>query len=278
MMSRERDKLTKYLGGIRDMTPPAGPDVRRRLQEGAHRAWTRRTSSASRSSPSSTRTPIPDLITVPIAGNDDAIRSVELITNAIADDDRRGAPRGAGARRGRGRRELHVQLRSRRRAGRGRGRAQAPPSSAPPPRQARGHRRPAQGHRGGWGSRRGRRRPPSVATPRLPNSSGSAAHRPRGRGACRSSIRQTPPAPAPAAFPTTIDADTTELRHDDRHGNVQPRRTSQELRQRTGAGMMDCKKALDETGGNIDQAVENLRASGASPRPRSAPAADEARA
>jgi elongation factor Ts len=36
----------------------------------------------------------------------------------------------------------------------------------------------------------------------------------------------------------------------------------QELRQRTGAGMMDCKKALDETGGNIDQAVENLRKRG----------------
>ncbi len=36
----------------------------------------------------------------------------------------------------------------------------------------------------------------------------------------------------------------------------------QTLRQRTGAGMMDCKKALDETGGNIDQAVENLRKRG----------------
>ncbi len=36
----------------------------------------------------------------------------------------------------------------------------------------------------------------------------------------------------------------------------------QELRQRTGAGMMDCKKALEETSGNIDQAVENLRKRG----------------
>ena len=36
----------------------------------------------------------------------------------------------------------------------------------------------------------------------------------------------------------------------------------QELRQRTGAGMLDCKKALDETGGNIDLAVENLRKRG----------------
>jgi elongation factor Ts len=32
-----------------------------------------------------------------------------------------------------------------------------------------------------------------------------------------------------------------------------------ELRDRTGAGMMDCKKALGETGGDIDKAVELLR-------------------
>jgi elongation factor Ts len=32
-----------------------------------------------------------------------------------------------------------------------------------------------------------------------------------------------------------------------------------ELRDRTGAGMMDCKSALTETGGDVDQAVELLR-------------------
>jgi len=36
----------------------------------------------------------------------------------------------------------------------------------------------------------------------------------------------------------------------------------QTLRQRTGAGMMECKKALDETKGNIEQAVEYLRKKG----------------
>jgi len=36
----------------------------------------------------------------------------------------------------------------------------------------------------------------------------------------------------------------------------------QELRQRTGAGMMDCKKALDESGGDVDAAVESLRKRG----------------
>lgn len=36
----------------------------------------------------------------------------------------------------------------------------------------------------------------------------------------------------------------------------------QELRQKTGAGMMDCKKALKETDGNIDEAIDWLRKKG----------------
>ncbi len=35
-----------------------------------------------------------------------------------------------------------------------------------------------------------------------------------------------------------------------------------ELREQTGAGMMDCKKALNETNGNMDEAVEVLRKNG----------------
>ena len=35
-----------------------------------------------------------------------------------------------------------------------------------------------------------------------------------------------------------------------------------ELREKTGAGMMDCKKALVETSGNIDKAIDFLRKSG----------------
>ena len=34
------------------------------------------------------------------------------------------------------------------------------------------------------------------------------------------------------------------------------------LRDKTGAGMMDCKKALVETLGDIDKAVDHLRKSG----------------
>mgnify|MGYP001163170246 CR=1 FL=1 len=36
-----------------------------------------------------------------------------------------------------------------------------------------------------------------------------------------------------------------------------------ELRARTGAGMMECKKALEETGGDIEAAIDVLRAKGA---------------
>ena len=42
-----------------------------------------------------------------------------------------------------------------------------------------------------------------------------------------------------------------------------PAKLVAELRARTGAGMMDCKKALEETGGDLDKAAEALRKSGA---------------
>ncbi|MDP3895152.1 MAG: elongation factor Ts, partial [Mesorhizobium sp.] len=37
-----------------------------------------------------------------------------------------------------------------------------------------------------------------------------------------------------------------------------------ELREMTGAGMMDCKAALNETGGNLEEAVDWLRKKGIS--------------
>ncbi|HRI31559.1 MAG TPA: translation elongation factor Ts, partial [Candidatus Kapabacteria bacterium] len=36
-----------------------------------------------------------------------------------------------------------------------------------------------------------------------------------------------------------------------------------ELRDKTGAGMAECKKALDEAQGNMDEAIDNLRKRGA---------------
>lgn len=42
-----------------------------------------------------------------------------------------------------------------------------------------------------------------------------------------------------------------------------------ELREMTGAGMMDCKKALTETNGDMDAAVDVLKKSGAAKMERS---------
>ena len=50
-----------------------------------------------------------------------------------------------------------------------------------------------------------------------------------------------------------------------------------ELRERTGAGMMDCKAALGETGGDMEQAVDCC-ARRASPRPPRRPAASPPKA
>ncbi len=95
MMSRERDKLGKYLSGIKSMN---------RLP-GLMFVIDSRKEKIAVTEANKLGIPIvaivdtnadPDLITVPIAGNDDAIRSVELLTRAIADtveEARREAPR-----------------------------------------------------------------------------------------------------------------------------------------------------------------------------------------
>ena len=94
MLAREREKLGKYLSGIKNMTRLPGllfvvDSKKERIAV---------------SEAKKLGIPIvaivdtnadPDQITVPIAGNDDAIRSVELITKAIADaigEARREAP------------------------------------------------------------------------------------------------------------------------------------------------------------------------------------------
>jgi small subunit ribosomal protein S2 len=94
MLSREREKLIKYLAGIRTMT---------RLP-GLLFVIDSRKERIAVSEANKLGIPViaivdtnadPDVITVPIAGNDDAIRSVELITKAVADaivEARREAP------------------------------------------------------------------------------------------------------------------------------------------------------------------------------------------
>src|SRR6478752_1886733 len=94
MMTREKDKLSKYLSGIRSLTRTPGlmfvVDAKKEkiAVAEANKLGIPIISIVDTNAD-------PDLITVPIAGNDDAIRSVELITKAIADtiaEARREAP------------------------------------------------------------------------------------------------------------------------------------------------------------------------------------------
>jgi small subunit ribosomal protein S2 len=94
MLSREREKLSKYLNGIRNMNRVPGLMF----------VVDSKKEKIAVNEANKLNVPIvaivdtnadPDLISVPIAGNDDAIRSVELITKAIADavlEARREAP------------------------------------------------------------------------------------------------------------------------------------------------------------------------------------------
>src|SRR5262249_47464919 len=94
LVSRQRDKLSKNLAGIKNM--PRLPGLMFVIDAKKERIGV--------SEANKLGIPIiaicdtnsdPDLISVPIAGNDDAIRSVELITHALADaiiEARREAP------------------------------------------------------------------------------------------------------------------------------------------------------------------------------------------
>jgi len=94
MMSRQRDKLSKNLSGIKSMTRLPGlmfvidSKKERIAVSEANKLGIPLIAIVDTNAD-------PDLITVPIAGNDDAIRSVELVTKAIADailEARREAP------------------------------------------------------------------------------------------------------------------------------------------------------------------------------------------
>ena len=149
----------------------------------------------------------PDVITVPVPGNDDAIRSVSLITAALVRRDQGGPRPDADARGGRGPRGRDLQHRRRLR-GRCRGRAPAPPAPPQAAAQAGGDRRPAQD--------RGAR-----VRPRPPRPPGRA--RPaRSRGGIGRSLRRLPPLLAPAgrerrSYYSADEIDTYEDDHGKRN-------------------------------------------------------------
>ena len=84
LLSRERDKLAKNLAGIKNMTRL--PGLMFVIDSKKERIAVNEANKLGIPIVAIVDTNAdPDLITVPIAGNDDAIRSVELITKAIAD-------------------------------------------------------------------------------------------------------------------------------------------------------------------------------------------------
>ncbi len=84
LMSRERDKLSKYLVGIKNMSRV--PGLMFVIDSKKEKIAVTEANKLGIPIVAIVDTNAdPDLITVPIAGNDDAIRSVELITRAISD-------------------------------------------------------------------------------------------------------------------------------------------------------------------------------------------------
>jgi small subunit ribosomal protein S2 len=84
MMTRERDKLAKYLQGIKTMTRV--PGLMFVIDSKKERIAVNEANKLGIPIVAIVDTNAdPDLITVPIAGNDDAIRSVELMARSIAD-------------------------------------------------------------------------------------------------------------------------------------------------------------------------------------------------
>ena len=203
----------------------------------------------------------PDEADYVIPGNDDAIRSCSLIVRAIADGIE------AGKQQGRPPRRWPRRATARRRASEAEARrrptepaAAARAGSAAGARgasRARGEAEPGAAGRAGAAPSRARPRPPEPrragAEPR-PRPRRPAAAEPRRRRAAASGRHEE------GGVVTEISAAIVK-----------------ELRDATSAGMMDCKRALQETDGDFDAAVKLLREKGMPPPP-SAPAARRPRA
>ena len=115
-----------------------------------------------------------------------------------------------------------------------------PAAQARPERQARAEGQgQAQGQGEAEGRSGGRGAPAPAAETRAPSARSSHRGRPRRRAEAPAPRRRPPPRRRRMADITAAMV--------------------KELRDKTGAGMMDCKKALQETEGDVDKAVEALR-------------------
>ena len=282
-MRRERDKLDKSLGGIREMTrTPSAVWIVDTNKEHLAVEEARKL-----------RIPIigildsncdPDLVDFPIPGNDDAIRAVGLLTRVVADAVAEGLIARSGAKTDStepgaaeplaewerellgGDAEQAAEAATSADAPERRGcvaRPPVPPSRPrrPPRRRRRGRRRGA----GRRGCRRGARRrgaaeePAAEAVAEEPAAE-AVAEEPAAEAAAEAAAAE---AAEPAADETTDVPESTRRRR-----GTSPTMADftaadvKRLRELTGAGMMDCKKALDETDGDFDKAVEFLRIKG----------------
>ena len=172
----------------------------------------------------------PDEVDFPIPGNDDAIRSAELLTKVIADRRRR-------------RPDRPLRARPRAAATRSPSRAPSPPTSRWPSGSASCSRAP--------------RRPTSRAA------EPAAAAAPAADAASPADRRVAPRVDAGRRHRRPAPAPSTDLEHRERVMANFTAADVKKLRDLTGAGMMDCKKALEEAEGDFDKAVEILRIKGA---------------
>ena len=223
----ERDKLETNLGGVADMQRP--PDAMFVVDLKTEAIGVREAMRL--------KIPIiglvdtncdPDPVDYVIPGNDDAIRSCQA--DHRGDRRRGGRALGALPRRGGGRPPRA------RGAGAPRGRGARPARGEEQERQEAEERARREAEEAGFS-------PDEPATPS--GTRPEAASRRRGRRA--SAARSTP---------TTSPKRSTKL------STAISAQDVKALRDRTGAGMMDCKAALQEAGGDIDKAIEILRVKG----------------
>ena len=249
-LTREKDKLERSLGGIKDMG--ALPDLMFVIDTNKE--------SIAIAEARKLHMPVvavvdsncdPDGISHPIPGNDDAGRAITLYCDLIARAAIDGIERAQGA--------VGIDLgaaeepRRRARARRRGSRPSARRRGRPPRRNRRGARPGAQAWQGDGPT--SARRPDGKPRP-------ARASRARRRG-------KTISEPAPRSRGEAARDRGTAWRI--------TATMVKDLREKTGAGMMDCKAALDETSGDMEAAVDWLGPR-VSPRPPRRPAASPPKA
>ncbi len=237
ILTREKTKLLKTLGGIREMTrvPSAVWIVDTKKEHiavgEAHKLGIPVIAILDTNCD-------PDEVDYKIPGNDDAIRSAALLTRVVADAVAEGLMARAAAAANAGRDEKPEPARSRRAAT-----SRCPSGSRTSTRpRVDGAARPKR-----------LRRPKRRAEAALQPSRCRRIDRRVGRGAPSAEPRPRRRPDRPAR------PNHTNRKRTDRPWRAISAADVKKLRDLTGAGMMDCKKALDEADGDFDKAVEILR-------------------